>query len=88
MKIGLVLQCFDPSRGGLEQWTYNFARGLIDRGHDVHVVAERFGPSASALPITAHALDGAGRRFHFARASQARLMSIAPDIIHDMGYGW
>ena len=40
MRIGLVLDCFDPLRGGLEQWTYQFTKGLVERGHRVHLVAK------------------------------------------------
>ena len=42
MKIGLVLDHFDPRRGGVEQWTDQFARQLLRLGHEVHVVATTF----------------------------------------------
>ena len=54
MKVGLVLQQFDPPRGGLEQWTSRFAQQLIERGHEVHVVAERFGEETRTMSIVAH----------------------------------
>ena len=42
MKIGLVLDHFEPRRGGVEQWTDQFARQLLWLGHEVHVVATTF----------------------------------------------
>ena len=42
MKIGLVLDHFDPRRGGVEQWTDQFARQLLRLGYEVHVVATTF----------------------------------------------
>ena len=32
MRIGLVVERFDPLRGGLEQWTYRFAQQLAGGG--------------------------------------------------------
>jgi len=57
MKIGLVLERFDPARGGLEHWTWQFAHSLEARGHDVHVVAFDFHPTVSDHGITTHRLD-------------------------------
>ena len=44
MKIGLVLDHFDPRRGGVEQWTWQLAARLLQAGHEVHVIAAGFGP--------------------------------------------
>ncbi|MEN6449651.1 MAG: glycosyltransferase family 4 protein [Thermoguttaceae bacterium] len=38
MRIGLVIEHFDPRRGGAEQWTGRLARWLLDQGHEVHIV--------------------------------------------------
>lgn len=46
MRIGLTLERFDPHRGGLENWTYQFAQTLAERGHEVHVLAQRFAHDA------------------------------------------
>ena len=88
MKVALVLERFDPRRGGLEYWTCQLAGRLIDRGHEVHVVASRFAEPAGDLPIVAHPLPSAKSRLGFAEAAQAELLSFAPDVIHDMGSGW
>ena len=54
MRVGLVVERFDPLRGGLEQWTYRFARKLADRGHEIHVVSREFAEKTRSLPIVAH----------------------------------
>lgn len=83
-----MLEQFDPRRGGLEQWTLGFAGRLIELGHEVHVVARRFDRRARSMPIVAHPLQQVGPRSAFAEAAQAKLLSIAPEVIHDMGSGW
>ncbi len=88
MRVALVLEQFDPPRGGLEQWTSQFAARLAQRGHEVHVLAERFGEQSQAMPIIPHPLPPARSRIAFAEAAQAELWSLAPDVIHDMGSGW
>lgn len=88
MKVALVLEQFDPPRGGLERWSWRFATELVRRGHEVHVVAKHFSEATQAMPIVAHRLDGVGSRLGFAEAAQAKLITLAPDVIHDMGCGW
>lgn len=88
MRIGLAIDRFDPLYGGAEQWTWQFASGLLERGHEVHVVARRFGDDLQGVPIVAHLLDGAGRRLAFAEAAEAKLRSLRADAVHDLGWGW
>jgi len=88
MRIGLVIEQFDPQRGGAEQWTFQFTHELLARGHEVHVVAQKFAPIASSLPITAHRLEKTRTRLGFAAAAERRLRSLALDVVHDMGAGW
>jgi UDP-glucose:(heptosyl)LPS alpha-1,3-glucosyltransferase len=88
MKIGLVIEQFDPRRGGAEQWTFQFAERLLARGHEVHVVAQGFGPAARRLPIEAHPLRPISSRLHRAAAAERQLRRLAVDVIHDVGMGW
>ena len=88
MKIALVLEHFDPRRGGLEQWSSGFAAELLRRGHAVHVVAARFGPQLPELPFVLHELAGAHSRLAFAAAAEACLRTLPVDVIHDTGSGW
>lgn len=88
MKIGLVLERFDPARGGLEHWSWQFARCLLARGHEVHVVAFDFAPETSA-DLRQDAL-GEMPRSRIARGEliAQRLPALGLDLVHDMGIGW
>ncbi|MBN2023339.1 MAG: glycosyltransferase family 4 protein [Pirellulales bacterium] len=88
MRVGLVVEHFDACRGGVEQWTDQFARALVRRGHEVHVVARRFGPRAEGLPIVRHVVKDAPTRVDFAAAAQRTLAPLGLDVVHDMGCGW
>ena len=88
MRIGLVIEHFDPRRGGVEQWTAQFAAALAGRGHEVHVVAASFARRAVSLPIVAHRLDEVRCRVGFAKAAEEKLRTLDLDIIHDTGCGW
>ena len=57
MKIGLVLERFDPVRGGLEHWTWQFARFLVEFGQEVHVVAFEFHPETAKDGVIPHRLE-------------------------------
>jgi len=87
VRIGLVIESFDPQRGGAEQWTYQFARQLVKAGHDVHVLARHFQDAATSS-ITAHRLANAGSRLAFAAAAEAEARRLRLDVVHDMGSGW
>ncbi|HJT80467.1 MAG TPA: glycosyltransferase family 4 protein [Chthoniobacterales bacterium] len=88
MKIGLILERFDPTRGGLENWSWQFARSLVARGHEVHVVAFDFYPETANDGIIAHRLEMPKSRIHRAEAIAAALPSLNFDVVHDMGIGW
>ena len=88
MKIALVLESFDPERGGLENWTWQFARRLAGRGHEVHVVAFEFHPGAASDGIIAHRLEMPRSRLDRAALLAAQLPAMRFDLVHDMGIGW
>ncbi|MEN6494357.1 MAG: glycosyltransferase family 4 protein [Thermoguttaceae bacterium] len=88
MRIGLVVEQFDPRRGGLEQWTAQFAQRMAQRGHEVHVAACRFGPQVAEWPILRHPLEGVRSRLSFAEAAEQTMRPLALDVVHDMGAGW
>ena len=56
MRIGLVLDHFDPGRGGVEQWTSQLAHGLQEGGHEVHAVAD--GRAAFVTSVAYGSADG------------------------------
>ncbi len=88
MKVGLVVERFDPLRGGLEQWTYHLAEKLAQRGHEIHVVSREFSARALTLPMIAHQVRHVRSPVAFAAAAEETLASLPLDVIHDMGVGW
>ena len=86
MRIVLVLDSFDPSRGGLESYAAAWASWLSRRGHEVHVVAADGSDRADAIRlhrVEASAGDALGR----ARALAAAAEALRPALIHDFGAG-
>ena len=88
MRIGLVLEQFDPARGGREQWTWSFTQRLLELGHEVHVVARSCSSKARRLPIAYHPIQCDPSPMAFAGEVRAVLEPLALDIVHDMGMGW
>ncbi len=88
MRIGLVIEQFDPRRGGVEQWTSQAVEQLLRRGHEVHVVARRASAAALAMPIVVHPLGDVRGRIAFAEAAARVLRSLELDVVHDTGCGW
>jgi UDP-glucose:(heptosyl)LPS alpha-1,3-glucosyltransferase len=88
MKVGLVLEHFDPQRGGLEHWTYQFARELVGAGHEVHVITCGFVDPGPELPLIWHAVEESPSPLQRAKAMENVLRGLTLDIIHDMGCGW
>jgi UDP-glucose:(heptosyl)LPS alpha-1,3-glucosyltransferase len=87
MKIALVLEHFDPQRGGLEYWAWQLADALSFRGHDLTVVA--FEPAAASnTRIQVRLLPWCESRLARARAVEEALPEIHVDIVHDLGVGW
>jgi len=88
MRIGLMIENFNPRAGGAEQWTWQFAKSLVRRGHEVHVVAQAFAPMTADIPIVAHPLGRIRSRLDLASAAGQKLHGLSLDVIHDMGAGW
>ena len=88
MKIGLVIESLDPRRGGVEQWTYQFARHVVTAGHELHVIAQQFAPAALALGIVAHRVEAGASRCAFAAAAERQARALRLDVVHDTGCGW
>ena len=87
MRIALVLEHFDPQRGGLEYWAWQLAHALTRRGHSVIVVAFE-PPGASPTPLDVRLLPWQESRLARARAVETALAEIRADVIHDLGVGW
>src|SRR5581483_4302281 len=88
MKVALALESFDPQRGGLEQWTWQFAQALLQRGHEVHVVAFHFAANQAPAGIREHRLPFDPSPIKRAELLEKHLCELHTDITHDMGFGW
>ncbi len=88
MRIGLVIKSLDPRRGGAEAWTYQHAINLLERGHEVHVVARDIPAETAKLPVVIHRLQRIRTPLGLAKAAEAELRALNLDLIHDMGLGW
>jgi len=87
MRVGLVLDHYDPRRGGVEQWTSQFCDYLLSRGDEVHVVTSGFADDLSQ-PIVKHLVPRRRSRLAWAAAVETRLRGLEFDVVHDMGAGW
>lgn len=88
LRVGLVVDRFDPARGGVEQWTWQFARMLLARGHEVHALARDFAPGIAAAGCQTHAIAAGRSRLVFAAAIDRELQRLSLDVVHDTGAGW
>ena len=88
MRIGLVIEEFDPLRGGAEHWTYQHAIQLVRRGHEVHVVAGKAGAAAYRAPLQLHLWGELRSRLARAEAAATILRRLELDVAHDIGVGW
>jgi len=87
MKVGLVLERFDPQRGGLEHWTWQFAKELVQAGHEVHVITCEFVNPAPEVSLIWHPVENSPSPLQRAQSMEIVLRGLGLDIIHDMGCG-
>lgn len=92
MRIALVLDRFDPDRGGLEHWAWQWTNWLLDRGHEVDVVAAEATGRTAREGLRLHAIGGPpgsdGSRCGFAERVAEHLPQVGADVVHDLGVGW
>jgi len=88
MRVGLVVEHFDPQRGGLEYWSWQFVTNMVDRGHEVHILARSFADFEPIPRLHCHPIPGVLSRMGYAAAIEARLNELDLDIVHDTGAGW
>jgi len=83
LRIGLVLDRFEPRLGGLESWTEGLANWLVQRGHNVSVLC--FAGTTKNSAVNLHIVHGEGGPLARAAAVAARLSRLSFDIVHDTG---
>lgn len=80
MKVALVIRKFAPA-GGAERACANLARGLMARGHEVHVFAREIAPLEGIRPHPTPR-EGASVRSSFGAKARRLLQEESFDIIH------
>lgn len=87
MRVALVLEHFDPRRGGTEKWTCRFIPALQARGIEVHVAACDRGPGTPSR-VRFHPFERSRSPWKRAENAAAAAQAIGADVVHDMGIGW
>ena len=88
MRVGLVVEHFDPRRGGLEAWSWQFVQTMLARGHEFHVLARSFADFSPLPALHCHAVPGLHSRIGYAKTLESRLADLELDVVHDTGAGW
>jgi UDP-glucose:(heptosyl)LPS alpha-1,3-glucosyltransferase len=88
MKTALIIDRFDCTLGGAQQWTRQFAEWLLRQGCEVHVLSRQFGKEELSMGIQPHLLSVGRSPFSFASAVERYLPRLSPDVTHDMGVSW
>lgn len=85
-----MISNYDAYGGGAERWTDQHARMLLERGHEVHLVARHFrgAPDGAVCQVVDAGKTAHRRRLRFARQAEVLLRGMDLDVIHDMGDGW
>lgn len=88
MRIGIIVENFRPHSGGLEQWSYQFARWLANSGHELHVFSKSFSREVLELGIVPHAVPSRLSKLGFAAEVSQLIHDWNLDVTHDMGFSW
>jgi len=89
VKVALLIERLDPTRGGAETYVTDFARMLAADGHDVHVFSREDSVVPEGITLRPVKVRGVGRSWRtlsFARRVRKMLSKEEFDIVH--GVGW
>jgi UDP-glucose:(heptosyl)LPS alpha-1,3-glucosyltransferase len=86
MRIALVCKNYIPTKGGLEQYTISLSRELQQRGHEVHVFANRWQPGPGIIfhYVPMVRFSSPGKNLSFAYFSRENLSRASFDVIQSM----
>lgn len=88
MRLALVILHADSSRGGAERYTLDLASNLIDRSHDVTLIATSFAeeidPRITRVTIDTFGLTRRQRYLSFLDAVDDHLAKVSYDLVHAM----
>ena len=87
MKIGLAIYNFDPKKGGAERYTFDLARRLAGKGHDVCVFCARGVETEGVrlIRLRTNSFPRWRRNLSFALTHRQALDRVRPDVM--LGYG-
>lgn len=85
MKIGILLEHADASRGGLERWALQYLHWLEAAGDSVEVASRTTAVGALGLRTRWQALPELADRRLVAEAAHRWIQDTAPDAVHDLG---
>jgi UDP-glucose:(heptosyl)LPS alpha-1,3-glucosyltransferase len=87
MKIGLAIYNFDPSKGGAERYTFDLARRLAGKGHEVCVFCASGVETEGVrlIRLRTNSFPRWRRNLSFALTHRQALGRIRPDVM--LGYG-
>jgi UDP-glucose:(heptosyl)LPS alpha-1,3-glucosyltransferase len=86
MRIGLVIEHFDPQSGGAERWIAAFAQYLVQMGHEVHIFT--FKCQVEIAPLFLHVMPEPGTLIGRAQVLERFVVPFRPMVLHDSGTGW
>lgn len=87
MKIAVVIEHFDPARGGAETYTAGLVQWLAGKGHEVTVLAEDWSSepaNMTLVKVPVKGMTGARRYLSFSTEASGLVSSGGYDIIHSM----
>jgi UDP-glucose:(heptosyl)LPS alpha-1,3-glucosyltransferase len=88
VKIALVILHADPARGGAERYTIDIAAALVERGHEVTLIASSFAESVDAriqrVMLSPSGLSRTRRYVQFLDQLDAHLATGSYDVVHAM----
>jgi len=87
MRIAITALRLDPHHGGAGAWTFAFARWLLDRGQDIHLVGCRAGSNLDFPLDRVVCLPARHNRLQVAEEFKSWLDARSFDLVHDMGVG-
>ena len=90
LRIVLVIDKYDPAKGGAEGYVRGLALGLADRGHDVAVLARDTAPEPdgriTVVPVSAPRHPKWLRLLGFVRGVEKIAAGGDYDVVHGVGY--
>ena len=88
MRVGIVINRFDPQIGGAELWTHRYAHWLLEQDCEVHVIARSFATSSATRRLFHVPLANVRSRLKFATLAAEAAKKLSLDVVHDMGVGY